>query len=203
MSKANFATPSKEVEHSSAFELLDRQVGQDYIAEWTELLQNEQAGTEEAHENSVVIFRLHQEWLALSTHSISEVAEMRTIHSIPHRSGTILMGVVNLRGQLHLCVALDQLLEIEADAAEADAVEHTATAYRRLMQIRRRDERWIFPVEEIYGIYRFDMKALQNVPVTVAKSTANFFKGVFIWNNKSVGFLDDELLLSSLKRSAL
>lgn len=192
---------SDEQEPPCALHLLDRKADSRYLAEWTQLLQKERVSAEELHENSVVIFRLHKEWLALSTLIFSEVAETRPIHRIPHRSGKILLGVVNLRGQLHLCVALDKLLEIEPPDSSTNG--SSSKAYRRMLEIKKNEERWIFPVDEVYGILRIDSKAMQNVPVTVAKSTANFLKGVFYWKNKSVGYLDEELLLSSLKRSAL
>ena len=63
------------------------------------------------------------------------------------------------------------------------------------------NDRWVFPVDEIYGICRVHPKAFQNVPVTVAKSKTTFTKGLFEWEQRQVAFLDDELLLHNLARS--
>src|SRR5262245_14587544 len=164
-------------EISPAQQLLDRPADGQYLAEWTRLLQLPRVSREKAYENSVVIFRVQQERLALTTLVFSVVAETRPIHRIPHRSGNILLGIVNLRGQLLLCFAMAKVLEIEPDPSSS------SNAYNRMLAIKKNNERWIFPVDEVYGVYRFDMKALENVPVTVAKSTANYLKGIFTWQN--------------------
>lgn len=59
---------------------------------------------------SVLVFRLGSEWYALSTDAIREIAEARPVCRIAHRVGRLLEGLVNIRGELQLCVALDRLL---------------------------------------------------------------------------------------------
>lgn len=183
----------------SAKWLLDRPPDDEYLAEWATLLQKEKTIEGTKAEGSVVIFRLFQEWLAFSTLSFAEVADIRKIHRIPHRTNKILLGVVNLRGQLKLTAALHHLLEVES--VESSSLD--TKTYNRMLAVRKNEDQWIFPVSEVYGIYRYDVDQLQNVPVTVAKSTANFFKGIIQWKGKSVGYIDDELLFTSLKRMAL
>ena len=186
---------------SSAALLLNRVPDALYIEEWTTLLQTEHEPSEASSEISVVIFRLGEEWLALATHIFAEIADCRPIHSLPHRTNAIFLGVANLRGQLRLCVALHNLLDIE----QPNKVKHTQiqTAYRRMISIQQKGQNWVFPVNEVHGILRCDNALLQNVPVTVAKSTANYLRGVIRWENRDVGYLDEELLLESLKRSVL
>lgn len=185
----------------SANQLLDRVPDKEYIEEWTSLIQKEKLVEEITSEHSVVIFRLNGEWLALSTLIFVEVATNRKIHYIPHRSGHILLGIVNLRGQLRLCISLKNLLEIENSNEKKDDL--LQEKYRRMMTIKKEDMLWIFPVEEIHGIFRCDIAQLQNVPVTITKSNANYLKGVFSWEGKSVGYLDEDLLFNNLRRSVL
>jgi chemotaxis-related protein WspD len=181
----------------SANKLLERSPEESYIQEWTYLLSQETMPTrEELHEKAVVIFQLFDEWLALSPLFFSEVTESRSIHSLPHRKNPILMGVVNLRGQLKLCVSLHKLLEINEQKI-------TSQPFKRLIAIEKEGEHWVFPVHDVFGIYHCNLEQLENVPVTIAKSTANYLKGVIPWRNKSVGYLDEELLFYSLKRSVL
>jgi chemotaxis-related protein WspD len=59
---------------------------------------------------SVLVFRLGSEWYALSTTVVREIAEARPVCRIAHRVGRLLEGLVNIRGELQLCVALDRLL---------------------------------------------------------------------------------------------
>ena len=79
-----------------------------YAQEWAERLAPpiEEAATDL---QSVLIFRLGEEWLALPAQVLLEVAGPRPIHRIPHRAG-LLAGLVNIRGELYLCARLFQAL---------------------------------------------------------------------------------------------
>lgn len=186
---------------ASANKLLDRQVNEEYVDEWTALLQKEKPAEDSNTENSVVIFRLNQEWLAISTLVFSEVATSRKIHHVPHKTSTIFLGVVNLKGQLRLCVSLSNLIEIEAQIEKGSTKYQEK--YHRMLSIGKNNEYWIFPVNEVYGIFRCDISHLQNVPVTISKSKANYLKGVFSWQDRNVGYLDEDLLIHSLQRSIM
>lgn len=59
---------------------------------------------------SVLVFRLGQDWYALSSMIVREIGEARPVRRIAHRVGRLLEGLVNVRGELQLCVALDRLL---------------------------------------------------------------------------------------------
>lgn len=181
----------------SAKMLLDRKSEESYVAEWTALLQQPAALEGESDEQAVVVFRLAGEWLALSTTIFAEVAHTRTVHRIPHRSGFLLLGLLNLRGQLRICVSLHKLLELE----EVSQPSSHRRQYARLIAIRKGAEHWTFPVDEVLGVIRFKKGQIQNIPVTVTKSTANYLQGVLQWEDKNVGVLDEELLFQSLRRS--
>src|SRR2546422_1979826 len=58
--------------------------------------------------------------------SIAEVAERRVIHSLPHRRTGIVLGVVNVRGELLVCVSLGRRSE-----------EHTSELQSRLHLVCR------------------------------------------------------------------
>src|SRR5262249_15534027 len=81
-----------------------------YLDEWT---WRWSAPVEEAAADleSVLIFRLGEEWLALPVRVLLEVTPAKSVHRIPHRGG-LLAGLVNVRGELHLCVWLAQLLGV-------------------------------------------------------------------------------------------
>src|SRR5262245_31379275 len=131
----------------SANALLDRKPDASYIEEWTALLQREISVKKEADEQSVVVFRLGEEWLAVSTSIFSEIAPLRPLHRIPHRSGPLLLGLINLRGQLRLCISLHDLLQIEK--RESSEKIGKQKLYARLVAVRKGAERWIFPVDEV------------------------------------------------------
>jgi chemotaxis-related protein WspD len=148
---------------------------------------------------SVVIFRVGAEWLALPTAVVSEVAELRPIHSLPHRRNGFVLGVTNGRGELLPCVALARMLGIEpSDPARATEDRHRAQA--RLLVIRRGQLRAACPVEDIHGVHRFRASDLKDRPATVAR-TSSHTSAVATWRDRTVGVLDEGSLFAALERS--
>ena len=76
---------------------------------------------------SVLIFRLGEEWLAFRTQTVAEVTLPRPVHRVPHRSNSVLTGIVNLQGQVQLCVSLHGLLGATAGPAPAPGLSCCAT----------------------------------------------------------------------------
>ncbi len=183
----------------SADKLLSRPVSPQYIKEWTKILREGKKTYLETREHSILLFRLHSEWFGLSTSFFNQICEKKPIHIIPHKQNPILKGLVNIGGQMRLCVDLKNLFEIKEDKKMPPP--QSAIIYNRMIVIENGGQLFVFPVDEAYGIYQFDMGALENVPVNVAKSSTNYLRGVLTWKEKSVGFLDEELLFYSLKRS--
>jgi len=67
----------------------------------------------------------------------------------------------------------------------------------------RDGQRWVFPVDEVFGIHKLPKRALQNTPVTVAKAGVSFASGVFLHQGKPVELLDDELVFYNLRKNYL
>lgn len=185
----------------SANELLGRPGDEQYLAEWTALVQDPRDVAVQKEDTSLMVFRLGGEWMGMSTVTFIEVFESRPIHKIPHRTNPILMGVTNFRGQLKLCVDLQQLLELSPE--DNSKTKRDPLVYRRMLAAQKEEEFWIFPVDEVWGILRFELSQMQNVPVTVSKSSANYMRGVLNFSDKTIGVLDEELLFYSLKRCLL
>ena len=159
-----------------------------YAQEWAERLAPpiEEAATDL---QSVLIFRLGEEWLALPAQVLLEVAGPRPIHRIPHRAG-LLAGLVNIRGELYLCARLAQLLGIRAEDGGSGG---------RLIVVERDGERWVFPVEEVDQVYRFSTAELSGAPATLARAAARLTQGVFVWRERSIGYLDAARLFQALR----
>src|SRR5690349_21072075 len=83
----------------AALQLLNRPLPEGYRREWTEHLARPSDLARGAR-TSTVVFRLHGQWFALPTYLLQEVAEQRAVHSIPHRRQGVLLGLVNIRGEL-------------------------------------------------------------------------------------------------------
>ena len=148
---------------------------------------------------AALIFRIGAEWLALSPTNLQEIAEGRPIHSVPRGRSNTLLGLANIRGELLVCVALDRVLGLEKMGPEKSSSKRAL--YRRMVVAGREGSRFVFPVEEVHGIHWFNPNELKEVPSTVAKAQATYIKGILLWQNKSVGCLDDQLLFDMLDGS--
>jgi chemotaxis-related protein WspD len=162
-----------------------------YLEEWTNRLgppEDELVGDE----LNVLVFRLGDEWLALPVSVLVEVTPVRTAHRIPHRGG-LLAGMVNIRGELHLCVRLDLLLGV-AHEVEASAKNNT-----RLIVLRRESENWVFAADEVDQVHRLSTHDLVSAPPTLARAAARLNRGVFTSGKRSVGLLDDAKLFHAIR----
>jgi chemotaxis-related protein WspD len=175
-------------------QLFERQPPADYVEEWTRRLARGEA--EAAGETvPLLIFRLAEEWLGLDVRRAVEVAPARPVRRIPHRSDRLLAGLVNIRGELHLCASLYELLGVEPPAAAA--ADRTR---RRLLVVEHRQRRWVFAVDEVLGVSRLPLPELRPVAVTLARSLSHYTRGVFTLEGKDVGLLDEEQVFEALKR---
>ena len=183
----------------AAQRLLDRPLSSADVAEHTVHIARP-ATVDEQGPQTVLIFRVATEWLALPMRAVTEVAEVRPIHSLPHRRGGALLGIANVRGELLVCVSLRRLLALEEDGAAAASTTRHAV-HQRLLVLGNRDIRAVCPVDEVHGIERVHTWDLQDLPDTVAKAAAKHTTAVIMWRDQSVGFFDDQVLFQALQRS--
>jgi len=154
----------------------------------------------EHDEHSALVFRIGEEWLALPVQLVVEVQGLLPVHRVPHRAG-LLAGMVNIRGELELCVRLGQLLSIDSAAgseqepktpALQQAGEDNSTA--RMLVAQLDGQRWVFPVDEVDQVRRFAASELTEVPATVSRYSGRLSRGVFTWQGRTIGYLDGERL---------
>jgi chemotaxis-related protein WspD len=148
----------------------------------------------EPSRSSVVIFRLGAEWLALPTWILQEVAEYRPIHSLPHRRGGVVLGLANIRGELMLCISLARLLGL----TEPGGYDQARNGYHRLLVLNWQHISGALPVHEVLGPQRIHPETLKTPPATLAHGKPAFTRNVFYWENRAVGLLDPERVLSAL-----
>jgi chemotaxis-related protein WspD len=183
---------------SAAAQILGAELTQSYLERWTTQFAIEQK-VESGRMQAALIFRIGAEWLALAPTNLQEIAESRPIHSGPRGRSHSLLGLVNIRGELLVCVALDRLLGFDQTTPEKPRTRRAL--YRRMVVAGREGSRFVFPVEEVYGIHRFNPEELKAIPSTVAKAQATYLKGLILWQDKTVGCLDDQLLFNLLDGS--
>ena len=174
--------------------LLDRPLINEYRAEWTARLASA-TETQQRTTHAVVIFSLQSEFLALPAPIFNEIAAMRRIRRVPGVHNKLLLGMVNIRGELQLCISLHALLGFETGSAIPEA------GSGRLMLIQQGTDAWAFPVDDVHGTYRYNPESLSPPPATVEKSRSRFSRGTLEWEGKRVGCLDETMVFSALKGS--
>lgn len=175
-------------------QLLSREPEEEYLEEWRRILKTEKRKDEDVYQNSVIVFRLRDDWYALSTAYILQIQNIQPIHRIPHRTNEILLGIVNFNGQLALAISLHNLLKKKQTTSSAE------NSSQRLMVIKKEQEMWIFPVDEVFGFHYFNFDKIENLPVTITESSVNFLQGIIEFRQTKVGYLDAEFLFFCLKK---
>ena len=179
-----------DIQRRPAVNLLNREAPPDYIAEWTAHVAAENKAAEPGTQ-SVVIFRIDQEWLALPTDSLQEVMDHYTIRTLPDRRGGIVRGLINVRGELMLCIALEVLLGV--------GTVKTRSPKDRLLIFRR--GRFAVQVNEVFGVHRYHPDDLRLPPATLRKSSSGSHTiGILRWQTKAVACLDDAFILCALDK---
>ncbi len=177
---------------AAATRLLDR-----YALQQDDRAQASIAVETEVVTRSLLMFRLGEEWLALATRSLVEVAPLQAIHSLPHQRSRALLGVANVRGALVACLSLVELLGLEATTGGASGVR----IMPRLLIIAAHGGPVVVPVDEVDGIHAIDERILDAASRSGQQASAKYTRGVLQFRDRSLRWLDEEQLLSAVTRS--
>ncbi|WP_320173823.1 chemotaxis protein CheW [Maridesulfovibrio sp.] len=177
--------------------LLDREPPEGYLAENTEAvaIAKEEDQIETA---GAVVFRISREWLALSSHVFVSVLEERIVRPVPHRNSRMFRGLTSLQGQIIPVVSVRELLGLEEEYLTEE--EKGFRVYSRFICVDRGFGRWIFAVDEVFGVHHYSPDALMDAPATVAKAPAAYTRGLFEIDDKRISLLEDELLFEAFNR---
>ncbi|QIH06412.1 MULTISPECIES: chemotaxis protein CheW [unclassified Pseudomonas] len=146
---------------------------------------------------SLLMFRLGEEWLALATRCLLEVAPQQAIHSLPHQRSRALLGVANVRGALVACLSLTELLGLDSTPGTAPS----GRVMPRMLIIGAEGGPVVVPVDEVHGIHAIDERILNGASTSGEQATAKYTRGVLQWQGRSLRWLDEEQLLSAVTRS--
>jgi len=182
---------------AAAVQLLDRDLPSDFLDEWTRHIAQAKPATESTPQ-SVVVFRIGAEWLGLQTNSLKEIVSIRPVHSLPHRRNGVVLGLANVRGELLVCISLSEILRL--DETSEPKKDKTRALSPRMLFVQHQGLRAVCPVDEVFGVHRFDPRELMTVPATLAKATTTYTKAVLSWRRETVGLLDEDLLFYTMSR---
>ncbi len=178
----------------AGLEAIDRPASASALEEATLRLGVSRPAAEPA-QASAVLFRLGFEWFALPTGALHEIVEGRTIHSLPHRAGSVVLGLANVHGELVVCVSLQRLLGRSVPPERSIGWRHG-----RLILLNWERRRLAFPVEEVGGPWRYGVAEVAARPGLDADPGGGFTRGVLRVNDCPAVMLEPDLLLAALNR---
>jgi chemotaxis-related protein WspD len=179
-------------QNTSTGRLLDREVTAEFLRESTAFVAVKKDVIERGTK-SVVVFRIGREWLALPTGIVQEVSGRCTVRTMPDRRGGILSGLINVRGELLLCISLSVLLGLDQVPGEGTD---------RLLICKHGESRLAFQVSEVHGLHRYRPADLREAPATLTRASRGAYTlGVAPWRERIVGYLDDELMFYALNKA--
>ncbi len=152
------------------------------------------APVEQRRTRSAMLVRVGSEWFALPMLALDQVIEWRAIHSLPHRRNAALLGLVNVRGQLLICVSLARLLGVTEDAA-------AETSGQRMVVMRGAGGRVVLPVDEVQHNCRFHESELLATPATTRRALASFTVGLIKADKGLAVLLDGDRLADAVEQS--
>jgi chemotaxis-related protein WspD len=104
----------------------------------------------------------------------------------------LFLGLVNVRGEIALAASLANLLGVNvAKGAGSQSVGRMAVA-------ETPEGNWVFPIDEIYGIYLLNRDDVNSAPETINATNNSYVNGVFQWHNRLVAMLDPDPIFSML-----
>ena len=180
--------------------VLDRLAPVGYLKDWRKTLaikKRDQA----VDTQSVLIFRVCEEWFALPAGCLHEIAEKRAVHRIPRNINTDIAGVVNIGGEIRVCYSLKSILGISEDSEEGGKNKPVSTG--RFIVALLGNQYYVFFADQISELSMYNDGEVLPVPATLKYKGKNFISGVIRHNKNNVAVLDADEIQCKLEEMRL
>lgn len=154
--------------------------------------------TEDVALASAFVFRLGSEWFALATSLLVSVAVPPVVHSLPHRRGSAVAGLVNVGGDLVVHVSLAGLLGIPTGATSSAAAPGAMRSVPRLVVLGDARGRLAITVDDVWGVHHHDPALLRVPPPTLTRSPSSFTTAILEVGGHVVSCLDAARVMDAL-----
>jgi len=143
--------------------LFERPLPPGYRDELQELMSAEPPKPD-PQEGSALLFRLGPLRLALPVQAAFAISPVLHVARIPHRSGTVLLGLIAFRGEILPCCSIATLLNVTQ--------EETGAARMVILQ-ESQGRLWATPVDAIVGIRIFPQASISQPDAPLAPHWLN------------------------------
>lgn len=141
--------------------------------------------------DTVLVFRLGRQWLGLPPSLVLEVAANPPVRRLAHRTSGRVEGIVNVRGDLRLCVSLAELLGL------GSRVSVPATA--RLVLVDDPSGPLAFRCDEVRGLQSFAETQLQPPPDTLRPPLDGCVRALIPADTGAIALLDGDAVAKLLR----
>ena len=179
--------------------VLERKLTKNYEKDWA-VVYSKDKQEHITDKESVTVFRLGDEILAIPTEYVMSINDIGNIHTVPHQNSNILRGLINLHGELKVCVSLGRLMGLNK---AVNKVDEKLRVYNRMIEISKDSKGYIFIATEVLGIHHITDKDLKDVPATISQAKGTFTQSLIEWNNIDISYLDVELVFYNLDKHLL
>ncbi|MEP6991768.1 MAG: chemotaxis protein CheW [bacterium] len=147
---------------------------------------------------SAFVFRLGSEWFALATSLLVSVAAPPVVHSLPHRRGSAVAGLVNVGGDLVVHVSLAGLLGVPAGVTSSAGATGVRRSVARLVVLGDARGRLAITVDDVWGVHHHDPALLRVPPPTLTRSPSSFTTAILEVDGLVVACLDAARVMDAL-----
>jgi chemotaxis-related protein WspD len=151
--------------------------------------------------DSVLVFRLGSEWLALPTALFDRVADVQAVHTLPHRRAGMAAGLVTVGGDLVVHLSLAALLGVGTEGATPAGTSPRHEVVRRLIVLTDQRGRLAITADEVWGVCRYHAAQLRPPPSTLARALVSYTISMLDVEGRMVGVLDGPRVLDALSRA--
>jgi chemotaxis-related protein WspD len=121
-----------------------------------------------------------------------EVLNCSSVHTLPNRRNASVLGLVNVRGELLVCLSLAGLL---------GAPRAAKSSTRRLVVVGGNGAPMALEVDEAHGIHRFNRRELAALPDTLATASSRLTCATLRWKDHTIGVVDQRALAMGMTGS--
>lgn len=167
-----------------------------YLKEWRKTL-SVKSPDKKTDDKVVLVFKVKNEWFAISAGCLHEITEKRMVHSIPRNINKNISGVVNIGGEVRVCYSLGNILGVRDFQNDAQVVDPVST--ERFVVAFIGGQYYVFPVDQIIGLSSYSSGDVSPVPATVKYEGASMLLGVISQNNNKIAVLDSDKFMENLE----
>lgn len=146
-----------------------------------------------ASTSTALMFRLGQQWLGLDPSLVAEVAANPPVRRLAHRTEGRIEGVVNVRGELRLCVSLVELLGLGRRGS--------APSTARLVLVEDSSGPLAFRCDEVRGLLPYTEEIMESPPDTLPPPLDGCVRALLPSSIGHVALLDGEAVRSLLRKA--